>query len=271
MRGSIASADYKTKLTLNIAGSEPTNDEAYVLTVPAEFTISKVGWNAFDGGIKAEAKSGSTFSGTLNITASSDNNWSLVLSPDKTDSIGYTLASQDEGAQNITWTFTADEVNASGGTIKTAGVIVVDYSSKTAGMYEDTITFTASTATERTITWASTFVSSINGDINNSKDGITLTHSSGNGFSQKYFNENSAYTYTSTVGSIKKIEIYTEGDVSDDDQKIAQTWGTDWSYDSTTYVFTWAGTPSASITTGLLSDSTWTTSDVTSFVFTVLE
>ena len=258
----------------NIAASGPTDDESYVLTVPAEFTISKVGWNAFDGGIKAEAKSGSTFSGTLNITASSDNNWSLVLSPDKTDSIGYTLASQDEGAQNLTWTFTADEVNASGGTTKTAGVIVPDYSSKTAGTYEDTLTFSVSTgsaATEKTITWDSTFVENINGNSNNSKDGITLTHSGGKGFGQKYFVEASAYTYTSTVGSIKKIEIYTEGDVSDDDQKIAQTWGTDWSYDSTTYVFTWAGTPSASITTGLLSDSTWTTSDVTSFVFTVLE
>ena len=67
-----------------------------------------------------------------------------MLSPDKTDSIGYTLASQDNGSQNTTWKFTADEVNASGGTTKPVGVIVNDYSSNTLGTYEDTITFTAS-------------------------------------------------------------------------------------------------------------------------------
>ena len=38
-------ADYKTKITLTVAHAS-TTDEAYVLTVPADLTLSGSGWNS---------------------------------------------------------------------------------------------------------------------------------------------------------------------------------------------------------------------------------
>ena len=140
-----AEADYKTKLTLTIAAATPTYDEAYILTVPADFTITQSGWNSL-GNITAthDPSYSTTFTPAkkLVVTASSQNNFALVSD---TSSISYTLkTAQSDTSATIVFEFSADDINASGGTNKAIGVDVEDYSSKPVGDYEDEITYTAS-------------------------------------------------------------------------------------------------------------------------------
>ena len=185
-------------------------EETYVLTIPESLTITQDGWNAFSGGIHAEANSeaSSAFSGTLTVTASSDNNWSLVLSPDKSDSVSYTLASQDNGAQNLTWTFTATEVNADGGTSKDAGVILGSHTGKTAGTYVDMITFTASVE-EKSTGLSGTIV--VSGYYNNQYNAFSATAT--------LENETLSVKSTSGVGSssINSISLtYSDGKLTID-------------------------------------------------------
>ena len=118
------------------------NSTDYVLTIPATLDVQQAGWNATDG-LAAQVKSGDTFSATkkLSVTASSSNNWTLKSGD---NSVGYTLTTASGGSQTTTWEFSADELNASGGTNKTMGIVVEDYSDKPAGAYQDTVTFTAS-------------------------------------------------------------------------------------------------------------------------------
>ena len=118
------------------------NSTDYVLTIPATLDVQQAGWNATDG-LAAQVKSGDTFSATkkLSVTASSSNNWTLKSGD---NSVGYTLTTASGGSQTTTWEFSADELNASGGTTKAMGIVVEDYSNKPAGAYQDTVTFTAS-------------------------------------------------------------------------------------------------------------------------------
>lgn len=118
------------------------NSTDYVLTIPATLDVQQAGWNATDG-LAAQVKSGDTFSATkkLSVTASSPNNWTLKSGD---NSVGYTLTTASGGSQTTTWEFSADELNASGGTTKAMGIVVEDYSDKPAGTYQDTVTFTAS-------------------------------------------------------------------------------------------------------------------------------
>lgn len=118
------------------------NSTDYVLTIPATLDVQQAGWNATDG-LAAQVKSGDTFSATkkLSVTASSANNWTLKSGD---NSVGYTLTTASGGSQTTTWVFSADELNTSGGTTKAMGIVVDDYSGKPAGIYQDTVTFTAS-------------------------------------------------------------------------------------------------------------------------------
>ena len=118
------------------------NSTDYVLTIPATLDVQQAGWNATDG-LAAQVKSGDTFSATkkLSVTASSANNWTLKSGD---NSVGYTLTTASGGSLTTTWEFSADELNASGGTTKAMGIVVEDYSDKPAGAYQDTVTFTAS-------------------------------------------------------------------------------------------------------------------------------
>lgn len=118
------------------------NSTDYVLTIPATLDVQQAGWNATDG-LAAQVKSGDTFLATkkLSVTASSANNWALKSGD---NSVGYTLTTASGGSLTTTWEFSADELNASGGTNKTMGIVVEDYSDKPAGAYQDTVTFTAS-------------------------------------------------------------------------------------------------------------------------------
>ena len=117
------------------------NSTDYVLTIPATLDVQQAGWNATDG-LAAQVKSGDTFSATkkLSVTASSANNWALKSGD---NSVGYTLTTASGGSQTATWVFSADELNTSGGTTKAMGIVVEDYSTKPAGTYQDTVTFTA--------------------------------------------------------------------------------------------------------------------------------
>ena len=118
------------------------NVTTYTLKIPSTLTVSQSGWNP-TAGITANVTEGDSFNSSkkLSVTASSGDEYALVSGENK---IGYTLASASNDTEATTsWEFTAAELNASGGTNKAMGIIVDDYSSKPAGTYQDTVTFTA--------------------------------------------------------------------------------------------------------------------------------
>ena len=103
----------------------------YTITIPATLTVESSGWN--DAG-------GISVTGTLEankkliVSASSDGEYALISGDNK---VAYTLAATSGGAETTSWEFTALPGSAS------LGIIVEDYSSKPAGTYTDTVTFTA--------------------------------------------------------------------------------------------------------------------------------
>ena len=113
-------------------------DTSYTLTIPSTLTVADKGWNATDG-ISA---TGSLESGKkLSVTATSDDEFALVNQSDNTQKVGYILAATSEDTTATTsWTF--DSLSSTA-TKKDMGIIVDDYSSKPAGTYQDTVTFTA--------------------------------------------------------------------------------------------------------------------------------
>ena len=107
----------------------------YTITIPSSLTVTKSGWNATDGisatGTLADGKK-------LTVTASSANSWALKSGD---NSVGYILAAASTDTTATTsWEF---DTLSSTATTKTMGIIVDDYSSKPAGTYQDTVTFTA--------------------------------------------------------------------------------------------------------------------------------
>lgn len=122
---------------------ETTTD--YTITIPATLSVANAGWNATDG-ITAQVKSGDTFDSgkKLTVTAESTNNWALKSGD---NSVGYNLATAtgtySSSATPASWAFSATDLNADGGKTNPMGIIVEDYSSKPAGTYQDTVTFTA--------------------------------------------------------------------------------------------------------------------------------
>ena len=111
------------------------NSTDYTLTIPSTLTVSGSGWNATDG-ISA---TGTLASGKkLTVTATSANSWALKSGD---NSVGYTLATASTDTEATTsWEFTELSSTA---TKKDMGIIVEDYSTKPAGTYQDTVTFTA--------------------------------------------------------------------------------------------------------------------------------
>ena len=173
-------------------------DTTYTLTIPSTLTVANSGWNATDG-ISA---TGTLASGKkLTVTASSANSWALK-SGDNT--VGYNLATAtgtySSSATPASWEFTAAEVAASGGTNKGMGIIVDDYSSKPAGTYQDTVTFTAkveNAATTRTVT----FNTATDGKTIN-KDGVTCNESF-----DSYNNITRGGAFSVSSGQFTKIEV----------------------------------------------------------------
>lgn len=153
------------------------NVSTYTLQIPSTLNVSAAGWNETSG-LTAAVSSGNTFDSgkKLSVTASSANNWSLKSGD---NSVGYNLTtatgSYSNSATPASWEFTAAELNANGGTNKAMGIIVDDYSTKPAGTYQDTVTFTAKVEdTSSTITIG----------------GVTLNYSSGDTW-RKIANKNS--------------------------------------------------------------------------------
>lgn len=110
----------------------------YTLTIPSTLNVANNGWNATDG-ISA---TGTLESGKkLTVTASSANSWALKSGE---NSVGYNLATAtgtySGSATPASWEFTELSNTA---TTKPMGIIVEDYSTKPAGTYQDTVTFTA--------------------------------------------------------------------------------------------------------------------------------
>ena len=126
--------------------SAADNSTDYTITIPATLSVANAGWNATDG-ITAKVKDGDTFdtSKKLTVTATSTNSWALKSGENY---IGYNLATKSgtysSSAEPVSWEFSADDLNAAGAAPKGMGIIVDDYSSKPAGNYSDTVTFTAS-------------------------------------------------------------------------------------------------------------------------------
>ena len=121
-------------------------DTSYTLTIPSTLSVANSGWNATSG-LTAAVTSGDTFDSSkkLSVTATSTNSWSLVSG---SNSVGYNLATTtgaySSSATPASWAFSAAELNETSGTNKDMGIIVEDYSTKPAGTYQDTVTFTAS-------------------------------------------------------------------------------------------------------------------------------
>ena len=132
------------KISVPVKAADNSTD--YTITIPATLTVAQSGWNATDG-ITAQVKSGDTFdtSKKLTVTAASTNNWALKSG---NNSVGYNLATAtgtySSSATPASWEFSATDLNADGGKTNPMGIIVEDYSSKPAGTYQDTVTFTAS-------------------------------------------------------------------------------------------------------------------------------
>ena len=83
--------------------------------------------------------------------------------------------SASSAVEMTTFEFTAAEINKEGGTSRPIGVNVEDYSTKSAGDYEDEITYTVSVESAVT-TKTVTFSTSTDGKTIN-KDGVTCTDS----------------------------------------------------------------------------------------------
>ena len=148
-------------------------DTSYTLTIPSSLTVTKSGWNEQTDGITAKLSSGDAFddSKKLTVTAASNNKgtnaeyeWKLVSD---TNTVGYNLAASgdDSSSYNSTatpasWEFSASEITTAG-TKKTLGIIVEDYSTKPAGTYTDTVTFTAEIESKG----PKTYTSLTNGDV----------------------------------------------------------------------------------------------------------
>ena len=108
---------------------------SYTLTIPSTLNVANSGWNATSGiSATGELASGKK----LTVTASSANSWALKSGD---NSVGYKLATASTDTEATTsWEFTELSSTA---TKKDMGIIVDDYSTKPAGTYTDTVTFTA--------------------------------------------------------------------------------------------------------------------------------
>ena len=131
-----SNADSEKKASCDVTVNTAEPESTYTLTIPSTLTVANSGWNATDG-ISA---TGSLATGKkLTVTATSANSWALKSGD---NSVGYKLATASTDTEATTsWEFTELSSTA---TKKDMGIIVEDYSTKPAGTYQDTVTFTAS-------------------------------------------------------------------------------------------------------------------------------
>ena len=163
------------------AGSEPTND--YTLTIPATLAVANSGWNSIGDltatGTLAQGKK-------LNVTATSENSWKLTSSE---NTVAYKLCGETEkektyadAAATTALDISKESLEQTGGFSVPIGIVVEDYSTKPAGDYSDTVTFTAKVedaVTTKTVTWTGQTLKdhSVYGEYQDgfTAEGVTLT------------------------------------------------------------------------------------------------
>lgn len=209
-----AGAEYKTKLTLTVSNGSSQYDEAYVLTVPSDLTLSGSGWNSI-GNVNVahdSTQTTTTFdtSKKVVVTASSQND-GLTNTTDSSKKISYTFKTSEseagDGSSTLSIEFSASEINTSGGTNKSFGIVVADTSSASNGTYEDYITYTAevqSAATTVTVTWTGNDITTGSGK-SFTKDGVTANLGGSIDADKKAFYNGG--TFTTNLGNFTKIEV----------------------------------------------------------------
>ena len=204
----------------NAEGEPVTSD--YTLTIPATLAVENSGWNATDGisatGTLATGKK-------LVVTASSDDEFALVNQTDNTQKVAYKLAESGDAnstyanaTEKTSWEFTALSETAA---TQPMGIVVEDYSSKPAGDYSDTVTFTAKVETAKiaaetpNIAQADCTFSPSNGKSTLSNANITtaMEYSADNG---------TTWTDVTSAGSIASLAAGTvQIRVKETDEKLA--------------------------------------------------
>ncbi len=188
-------------------------DTSYTLTIPSTLSVANSGWNATDG---ISATGTLAIGKKLTVTASSANSWALKSGD---NSVGYKLATASTDTEATTsWTF--DSLSSTA-TMKDMGIIVEDYSTKPAGTYQDTVTFTAkvevakSAAETPSIAQADCTFSPSNGKSTLSNANITtsMEYSADNG---------TTWTDVTSAGSIASLAAGTvQIRVKETDEKLA--------------------------------------------------
>ena len=126
----------------NAEGEPVTSD--YTLTIPATLAVENSGWNSIGDltatGTLAHGKK-------LNVTATSENSWNLTSDE---NTVAYKLCGETEkektyadAADTTALDISKESLEQTGGFSVPIGIVVEDYSSKPAGDYSDTVTFTA--------------------------------------------------------------------------------------------------------------------------------
>ena len=127
----------------NAEGETVTSD--YTLTIPATLAVENSGWNSIGDltatGTLAQGKK-------LNVTATSENSWKLTSGE---NTVAYKLCGETEkektyadAAATTSLDISKGSLEQTGGFSVPIGIVVEDYSTKPAGDYSDTVTFTAS-------------------------------------------------------------------------------------------------------------------------------
>ena len=127
----------------NAEGEPVTSD--YTLTIPATLAVENSGWNSIGDltatGTLAHGKK-------LNVTATSENSWNLTSDE---NTVAYKLCGETEkektyadAAATTSLDISKESLEQTGGFSVPIGIVVEDYSTKPAGDYSDTVTFTAS-------------------------------------------------------------------------------------------------------------------------------
>ena len=166
----------------------------YTITIPAKLDAAKAGWNETAGisasGAIAEGKK-------LTVTATSANDWTLKNGE---NTITYYLSDAEDGDATTAWEFTDDELAAN--TTKPMGAVLEEYINKPAGNYTDTVTFTATVDTEKTITIG----------FNKITDTLELTYADGDTWEQ-IVNKNAEKIQVdnNNVKTIGKVKFGSEG------------------------------------------------------------
>ena len=133
----------------NAEGEPVTSD--YTLTIPATLAVANSGWNSIGDltatGTLAQGKK-------LNVTATSENSWKLTSGE---NTVAYKLCGETEktktyadAAATTALDISKESLEQTGGFSVPIGIVVEDYSSKPAGDYSDTVTFTAKVETAKT-------------------------------------------------------------------------------------------------------------------------